>query len=72
MQTIKACPCGMIPAELSIVDANQGGKLAQVMGDCCGEWTIEFRTMYNAIDSAECMKLAIEAWNEAPRGKGEA
>jgi hypothetical protein len=64
---LKPCPCGKIPKELGITDAGQGGKWAQVMGDCCGEWTIEFRTMYEALDSSECMKLATDAWNEAPR-----
>lgn len=28
---------------------------------------IEFRTNYHALDSAECMALAVKAWNEAPR-----
>ena len=67
MEELKPCPCGETPKELSISDAGQGGKWANVSGDCCGEWTIEFRTTYKALDSAECMRLAIEAWNESPR-----
>lgn len=65
---IKQCPCGKIPASLGITDACQGGKWAYAVPDCCGEWTIEFRTSYLDLHSEECMDLAIEAWNEAPRG----
>ena len=63
----KLCPCGKRPNKLHITDAGQGSKWANVMGDCCREWMIEFRTSYYALDSDECIKLAIEAWNEAPR-----
>ena len=62
-----SCPCGIVPSTLNITDSGQGGKWADASGDCCGCWEIEFRTEYNALDSAECMVLAIEAWNEAPR-----
>lgn len=62
-----ACPCGKVPTELGIADANQGGKWAFVHGDCCGEWMIEFRTDYNPLESDECKRLAREAWNSAPR-----
>ena len=61
------CPCGKTPTELDVTDIGQGGKWAGVSGNCCGVCEIEFRTQYNALDSAECMALAIEAWNEAPR-----
>ena len=61
------CPCGKHPTELVIVDAGQGGKWAYVYGDCCSKWNIEFRTQYHPLDSNECMALALEAWNEAPR-----
>ena len=67
MDKLKACPCGKIPKELSITDAGQGSKWAYVMGDCCGDWEIEFRTEYSALDSDECMALAIEGWNAAQR-----
>jgi hypothetical protein len=40
-----------------------------VSGYCCGDWHIEFRTNYAAHDSEEIMRLAREAWNDAPRGK---
>ena len=65
--TLKKCPCGATPKELSITDAGQGGKYAMVSSDCCGEWEIEFRTEYNNIESDECNELAIKAWNNAPR-----
>lgn len=61
------CPCGKTPDQLSIVDDGQGTKWAYAVPSCCGEWTIGFRTMYHDYDSGECMELAIEAWNEAPR-----
>ena len=61
------CPCGAVPQMLGIMDTGQGGKYKSVMGSCCGEWMIEFRANYHADDSLECMELAIEAWNRAPR-----
>lgn len=64
---IKRCPCGMTPKKLIIMDANQGGKWAQVSGDCCGYWEIEFHADYHALDSKECYERAVEWWNEAPR-----
>ena len=69
---LAACPCGKIPTELDIYDANQGGKWANVVPNCCGEWMIEFRTNYAALDSEECKRLAREAWNEAPRAANNA
>lgn len=66
-EQLKACPCGKTPTVLSITDAGQGGKWANCTGNCCGEWTIEFRTMYHSLDSTECVDLAFKAWNEAPR-----
>lgn len=67
LNDLLSCPCGETPKKLIICDAGQGGKWANVTGDCCAEWTIEFRTQYEKLDSNECMELAIEAWNEAPR-----
>jgi len=67
MDKLKQCPCGKTPEKLFIADAGQGGKWAYVYGGCCGIWEIEFRTEYNDLESAECYKLAAEAWNEAPR-----
>ena len=65
------CPCGQVPEKLCIQEAGQGSKWAMVSGYCCGDWHIEFRTNYAAHDSEEIMRRAREAWNAAPRGKGE-
>lgn len=64
---LKRCPCGKIPNEL-FVSSTESRKWANVNGSCCGEWMIEFRTNYKPLNSDECMALAIEAWNNAPRG----
>ncbi len=66
---LKPCPCGKTPDSLHVTDAGQGGKWANACGDCCDEWMIEFRTSYAALDSKACMCHAVEAWNEALRGK---
>jgi len=66
MLNLKPCPCGRTPKDLFIVD--NGSKWAYTYGDCCGEWHIEFRTMYNPITSPKCLELAVEAWNAAEHG----
>lgn len=66
-ECLKSCPCGSPIDALIISDAGQGGKWAWVSGNCCGKWSIEFRTEYNSLESYECMELAIKAWNAAPR-----
>jgi hypothetical protein len=71
MNGLKRCPCGKVPNSLFVTDANQGGKYANVNGDCCGEWTIEFRTGYSKVGSDDCMSVAVAAWNDAPRAKEE-
>jgi hypothetical protein len=67
MALLAACPCGKIPTVLYIHDAGQGGKWAEVSGDCCDEWRIEFRTTYEPLTSGRCKDLARDAWNSAPR-----
>jgi hypothetical protein len=62
---LKPCPCGQTPSKLHISDTGQGGKYADVFGDCCGDWKIEFRQQYTTGD--EAMGLAITAWNIATR-----
>lgn len=64
---LKQCPCGKTPESLSIVDNGQGSKWASIYPSCCGEWSIEFRTNYELLHSKDCMDLAVNAWNEAPR-----
>ena len=68
MDDLKPCPCGQTPKNLCIVPSADGSKWAYVYGGCCGDWNIEFRTNYNRLDSDECMKIAIEYWNDAERG----
>ena len=65
---LKPCPCGQVPEALTITDNGQGYKWASATGTCCDEWSVEFRTQYNDYTSDACRELAIEAWNEAPRG----
>lgn len=68
-QELKPCPCGAVPTDLSIIDNGQGGKWASATGNCCGEWSIEFRTKFAALDSDKCKELARKAWNLAPRAQ---
>lgn len=66
---IKPCPCGETPKELGLNYNGQGSKWATAVGTCCGEWEVEFRTGYEALDSEKCMEYALEAWNRAPRAE---
>jgi len=63
---LKPCPCGETPSKLYIVDTGQGGKYADVIGDCCGDWKLEFRQQYTS--GEEAMALARYTWNTATRG----
>ena len=60
------CPCGVQPGKLYI-QAGADCKWAWMSGDCCGDWSIEFRTQYAELDSAECMEQAVKYWNDALR-----
>lgn len=62
----KRCPCGQIPPSLVVVEG-ETSKWAYVSPGCCGEWYIEFRINYNHPKSQAAHKLAVEAWNDAPR-----
>jgi hypothetical protein len=66
MDKLAPCPCGRPISELQISDSGEG-KWANVTGNCCGEWMIEFRTKNEKLTSEKCISLAIEAWNSAPR-----
>ncbi len=66
MIKLKPCPCGITPTEIFIISTN--AKWGQCAGDCCGIWEIEFYSNYEDSDSKEAEKLAIKAWNDAPRG----
>lgn len=65
---LKPCPYGKTPTKLYI-SLTETTKYALVYGDCCTEWMLEFRTYYHKPDSKECMKLAIEKWNDGPRAE---
>jgi hypothetical protein len=67
MDKLAPCPCGRPISELQISDSGQGNKWANVAGNCCGEWMVEFRTLNENLTSEKCMSLAMEAWNKAPR-----
>jgi len=62
-----ACPCGAVPKNLSVQGDGMADKWGTVSGDCCGEWSIEFRNQYAGIPSEESTALATVAWNAAPR-----
>lgn len=66
MQDLKKCPCGSTPKSLQI-NAQDRDKWAFVSGDCCGEWSIEYRNNYARVPSEESTERAREAWNNAPR-----
>ncbi len=68
MTKLKPCPCGKTPGSIGTYPSVSGCKWAFVDPDCCGTWMIEFRTQYETGD--KLLKLAIEAWNDAPRGQG--
>ena len=62
------CPCGEVPERL-LISEGADMKHAFASGYCCGDWHVEFRTEYKALDGPECAVLAAQAWNEAPRAK---
>lgn len=64
---IAPCPCGQTPGRLCIVE--QIGKYALVVGDCCGDWHVEFDTQNKPRRSPEIDALALSAWNAAPRAR---
>jgi len=66
MRELKPCPCGEVPFDL-VIEGTAPCKYAWVSGDCCSEWSIEFRSNYKELDSQECINLAIQAWNGAKR-----
>jgi len=66
---LKRCPCGQIPKNLILSESASSPKYANVSGDCCQYWEVEFRTEFHSINFEEEKKWAIEAWNDAPRDK---
>lgn len=64
---LKRCPCGEVPKKVYIIESNSS-KYMYVVGECCGEWMVEFSTNYHPADTSECKALAVEEWNNAKRG----
>ena len=65
---LKPCPCGHTPEGLRI-EGELKAKFAKVCGECCGEWTVEFRNDYYPLDSEQSWDRAAQAWNSAPRAE---
>lgn len=63
---LKPCPCGHIPEGLRI-EGEVKAKFARVCGECCGEWSVEFRNDYYPLDSEQSLDRAAKAWNSVPR-----
>ena len=66
---LAACPCGKVPTAIVVMDSGQGEKWASAVPNCCGMWMIEFRTKYLDQETAEFIRLAEDAWNNAPRAE---
>ena len=66
MEELAKCPCGQRPTELCINGDRE--KWSHVSGNCCDEWSVEFRSEWYRNDDPELMELAIKAWNKAQRG----
>lgn len=62
---IRPCFCGATPDQLAITEGSSC-KYAWAACGWCAEWSIEFRTNYSQ-DPIELQRLAVEAWNRAPR-----
>lgn len=60
------CPCGKVPSVL-VVDVLPGGKYGTVTGNCCGEWSVEFRNGFEQNQDA-VMEKGKQGWNDASRG----
>lgn len=77
IEALKPCPCGNTPTLLHITCEHERAKWAHCSGDCCNEWSIEYRNNYTPINTPEGMALAVAAWNDASRalaaqpGQGE-
>lgn len=63
---LKPCPCGSTPTSLHVFDGDTY-RYSRAYGDCCSEWGIEFRSDNHPRDDERVKRLAVEAWNDAPR-----
>jgi hypothetical protein len=62
---LEPCPCGEKPTGLYI-EMPERGKYGRASGQCCAEWSIEFRNGYEA-DPEKTLAKAAKAWNDTPR-----
>jgi hypothetical protein len=62
---LNPCPCGETPEGLYI-EMPERGKYGRASGQCCAEWSIEFRNGYEA-NPDKTLAKAAKAWNDAPR-----
>ena len=67
---LAVCPCGQIPEKLTVESALYSNTWATVRGNCCYDGQIEFHKNFSVVGSEENIRRAREAWNDAPRGKG--
>lgn len=68
-QELKPCPCGAVPEKLYTRECGVYGSVT-AHGDCCGDWAVgpfEDHGMYGG--DKRLKALAVQAWNNAPRGK---
>jgi hypothetical protein len=63
---LKKCPCGQVPEDLTLC-SGACTSWGYAAGNCCNEWSIEFRLGTARIDSPEASALARAAWDQAPR-----
>lgn len=68
MRALKPCPCGKTPNDL-VINGVMTDRYMYVTGNCCDEWSVEFRAGYFDPATSSCLLLAIVAWNGAPRGE---
>jgi hypothetical protein len=68
METLRRCPCGEIPESICI-QVFHGPKETRVFAypSCCSVWHVELNVSNIDIFSINRIKLAIDAWNNAPR-----
>ena len=67
MSDLKPCPCGKTPSDVSQYGSPYD-KWVWASPDCCGEWSVEYRSGY-AQNEDDQKRNAEFAWNNAPRAK---
>lgn len=66
---LEPCPCGEIPKDIGIEDDGYPHRWMYAYGTCCSRWNVEFKSYY--MQGEELKKIAIEAWNNAPRSRSK-